>query len=124
MWEYFFVNSSSEGQAFRSDATTTCVTYVVGAYFLVLVVLEKTQGGKTQTQGIFRKNSGKKLKKSESSTQKELKKQAFSSKNSRIFEKLKQNFSKNSRNRKVHLQLFAKKRLKNPWGNGYIQACF
>ena len=38
----------------------------------------------------------------------------ISSKNSRIFEKLKQTFSKNSRNRKVHLQLSAKKRLKNP----------
>ena len=44
----------------------------------------------------------------------------ISSKNSRIFEKLKQNFSKNSRNRKVHLQLFAKKRLKKPWYKAII----
>ena len=75
---------------------------------------KKLRGQKTQTQGIFRKNSSKKVKKSESSTQKRgkkriffrkthifLEKLSFFSTNSRIFEKLKQNFSKNSRNRKV-----------------------
>jgi len=85
--------------------------------------LEKTQGEKTQTQGIFRKNSSKKLKKSESLTQKGgknkhflrkthifLEQLAFFSKNSRISWKTQAKFSKNSRNRKVHLPRLPKKR--------------
>ena len=86
-----------------------------------IIALEKySRGKKTQTQGMFRKNSSNSF----------VKTQQIGNFNSRIvkknleplprtphifLEKLKQNFPKTFRNRKVYLPPLPPKRLKNRW---------